>query len=817
MAVFNPDIGGVPSPNMPDQTGASRGSIPNRSFEELFKGIGDTLDIAVKGTDLAIRQSIDKEATNIRDAALEPYNLPGEVKSGTEAIASLQAAFDQGKISDTYYYGQLTSLTKNLRSRYPGYEDVVDEAIMKATGVRPANAYREAIMAELDAQQSAASDEDKFQRQWAKENEKYIGAIAPDYFTNPEKYDFAQLQTVVASVKARDYEIDSEMASLDLAAKQGTANKTDAKSAAITKANQIAQTAMVGVSNTLGLDGTDLMARIQSGNFKGFSEEEYNAIVAEFGRLKASVAMQIDQALVNPLAANSTNSFASIIGSATDLDEVKKIAMGQIEIIEQALINKDYGMAAYYTRLNALQTDRDKATVLNASPDLRIANAIGTVSRDLAEQYLKNDGKHVDILDELIPELTARIVTGQDSFNGGLTRIANARTSAKAKSSGILGLTDKTLITITSGLATPEEVDTAVKELYAIDSNGLDLFGYVNDNEKYNLYNKVFNPTVTQAIINNGSRQALELYYNAAVNRIKTIPQFSQAAASVNDRGGAWANNFEVKFDPASGRISVVATKPVMYNGPWGVQTDNTAVLLEPMQKAANAINGVFDNLSPMLDGLGVGESDKVRIYNEILGDLNVSLENGKREGFFEWLQKALAGDLDKVDDKREDAPEDVSFNMVDSEPSTPVEGEIDESYFDSIRAAESGGNDSAKNPNSTATGRYQFLTSTWNDLAARYPDLKLTDRTDPEQQERAIRVFTNENKAALEASGINPTNANLYAAHFLGSRDAIEVLRAPDTALVSDYVAPRVITANKFLKGMTVAKFKQWAQRKAG
>jgi len=123
--------------------------------------------------------------------------------------------------------------------------------------------------------------------------------------------------------------------------------------------------------------------------------------------------------------------------------------------------------------------------------------------------------------------------------------------------------------------------------------------------------------------------------------------------------------------------------------------------------------------------------------------------------------------------------------------------------YLNTIRAKESGGNDLAKNPSSTATGRYQFTAGTWAGLMRQHPELGLTSngRTDPAQQEKAIRVFTDQNAKALTAAGIPINPQNLYGAHFLGAGGASKFIPGavnnPDVPAAS-LVGPGVAAANR-------------------
>lgn len=139
--------------------------------------------------------------------------------------------------------------------------------------------------------------------------------------------------------------------------------------------------------------------------------------------------------------------------------------------------------------------------------------------------------------------------------------------------------------------------------------------------------------------------------------------------------------------------------------------------------------------------------------------------------------------------------------------------------YFGAIRGAESSGNDAATNPNSSATGRYQFLDSTWNGLMQQHPDLGLTasGRTDPAQQEKAIRAFTSDNIKALRSNGVQVTPGTLYSAHVLGAQGASDLFKLPDQTPMTQAVSADVINANPQFAKMTVGDFRNWAAQKAG
>jgi hypothetical protein len=146
--------------------------------------------------------------------------------------------------------------------------------------------------------------------------------------------------------------------------------------------------------------------------------------------------------------------------------------------------------------------------------------------------------------------------------------------------------------------------------------------------------------------------------------------------------------------------------------------------------------------------------------------------------------------------------------------------------YYQRLAMAESSGKAEAKAATSSAAGLYQFTEGTWKEYNKKYGlGLKLDDRFDPAKSKLVVEKFTEDNKKQLKQHlGTDPTDTDLYAAHFLGVSGAKKFLSAAPKKLAKDVVTPDQYKANKSIfydsktkKPRTVAQVYGLLQKKIG
>jgi len=219
-------------------------------------------------------------------------------------------------------------------------------------------------------------------------------------------------------------------------------------------------------------------------------------------------------------------------------------------------------------------------------------------------------------------------------------------------------------------------------------------------------------------------------------------------------------------------------------------------------------INGLYKLKNSIDDNFSVPDFLKPSAVAELQTTVDKYVENSEGE-----IDDAYLKELEAM--SAELAP----INPTPSQPDSAKSEIIPDGALDIIKHIESRGQWDAQNPNSSAAGLYQFTEGTWADVMDRAPELGLTEEgrisADTTQQEKAANWFTEQNAKALQGAELPVTTENLYAAHFLGAKKAVEVLGTPGSEKLKGIVGDRVMEANDFRSSMKVKDFKAWVSRK--
>lgn len=138
----------------------------------------------------------------------------------------------------------------------------------------------------------------------------------------------------------------------------------------------------------------------------------------------------------------------------------------------------------------------------------------------------------------------------------------------------------------------------------------------------------------------------------------------------------------------------------------------------------------------------------------------------------------------------------------------------INASYYERLANVESNNDPLAKNPKSTAKGKYQFTEST-----AKQYGLDKFEFGSPEYaqaEEAAVRQYTQDNFNYLKSKlNREPTNGELYLAHQQGAGGAENIITADSTAKAVDVLGRDQVLNNGGNENMTLEEFGQkWASK---
>jgi len=812
MADFNPTPGPADVPNFLNNSKGVDRPTPNRTFEALFEGVGNTLKVSAAAQEETqqaqiqndIYQSYDKVTDEVALAQLQRDKAGANnfwqtqnpaVDTAVSNLERLNAARAAGKVSDVYYWSQLNTTTKSLRAKYPGQREYIDQQISRITGGTPANQLRNELNQEAQQAASRAEAGRGRDESFVRQN---LGLVPPDLLKSYQQGDpnaIVQIENVVGQRKAQEESLKARKADLEYNASLGQANEQEAMSIATDTLNVSMNRFISDTSEKAGFGAfrDRITAQVASG--KAPTPEQQQEFLSTFALLEAQARQVAQQALFQP------NDRGKSLSSYLPPDKAKALqeqAMFPITQIKDMILNNQYGLVNQTVNMAKASQDARVAKLVNDNAPLQAISDFQKIGGDsLSQLALSANGNALlsGAMQAVIQSQAVRTTTaGSASLNEYHDQIkALDPKDTKAFQASIAGHVDMLM-----DKNTRPDVALNIAESMFGSKNTPFITRFRTTDDKLAVFSKMSSPEVTKKMQELG--QANPAVWANYTNWSKQVfvATFGSAIDGTKE-GQAMMPYTEVKFDPKTAQFSWGLTpqgreaqKGVKgFLGGNMVSNWNNAAL----EQSVKQLNQGISLIKPILEAEG---SDPAVAITDLIKQKGLDTTKSTQDSFWSKLYRSVAGAGDAVGKNLDKpgtggSPFDAFLGAWQARPAAEQERQL----LDTIAGPESGGNYNAVSGNgknaqpldrlsvgdvkqlqaymvqnkgtfpSSAVGRYQIIQGTLNEL------LKENDIGDdtlftPELQDELARKL-------LERRGLNEYRSGAIDKATFGKRLAQE------------------------------------------
>lgn len=430
MAVFNPQ---VQPTNDPSYLGYSRGisdgygvdKSKGIALETVGKGIEEGVTIADTGIKDYLKNDIRKTVEKQRDDytqyletlkgiaqtnqipgagdgdsimdANASMDIPDGLQAGLDRAKNLAAAGNTGnRINDTLYSANLASSASELRNKWGGYKDYIDEKFAQYSGMNPANAYYKNLMQDINTL-AARGNADK-----NKIDNVILEAVKSGDVDNADK-----IWTLHKAGKMSDDEAIHQI----YTARAAKASVTAAEAARTARKGDRDDTAAVATRDFTKEFGDKVnrdMSLIQVGSGTKNLSDAVNVLTAMSQNPDKADTKQV-QAIVTALRAKRDELYQSGLARAAERDstgqtymtrmggvgKVKEEIEGNLAGLDQYITsvnNQQWGIGTYVQRRMAAQSDVDQRGLLEhptLGPPMRKIQTLQKIAPTFGDVFVK--------------------------------------------------------------------------------------------------------------------------------------------------------------------------------------------------------------------------------------------------------------------------------------------------------------------------------------------------------------------------------------------------------------------------------------------
>ena len=409
---------------------------------------------------------------NLMDSNAEmTEDVPDEISELPETLGTLQAANQAGKLTKTDYNARLLAAAKDIRARYPGFKNEIDQEFAKVTGQNPANAYVQSLIRDINSKAGAVNSESNKLQTFIMQRSGFQGAREASQKVQTGEWGRSDVIKWAAPQEQFRIAIENKKAIYDSTKMD---NEEKKRSASELLSYTVGGTAITAVNDFMQKEGLNseadadaMAARNKAG---GISAQEW----VEKGDRWNAKYLQMRQAMLNDAQKHG-------LTRTLGLEEVTKqidAGLKPMQDIRDRIFAKDSGGIYKTAQSIRAMGDEDTRNLLTDSIVGGDFRAIQTMQRIGGDNYLQSENlrKIVDGLSGRYGEYQKRMIqaiqTQTDMKNAGVPLTLNRifdeyNTKMKDATSNEKRKMNNSVISEITRIADPNVPD-AIKVNYAI-------------------------------------------------------------------------------------------------------------------------------------------------------------------------------------------------------------------------------------------------------------------------------------------------------------------------------------------------------------
>lgn len=581
-----------------------RGSIASsgKATAGLIEMGGNLYNQAVQTADIYVKEQVDNISRQQTDQVFDEFGvgdasllegtdvdrepIPSEIDRAGKNLMKLTEAKNRGNVNENSYWTRMESISRQLRARYPGHRDYIDQKISSIAGGKPANQIVQNLLAEANSGKNGAIQSEK-DRLNLIERATFAGLNADGSLSGMSQTDII---AKIGPVLARKENLAQQKTELDMIDKADEqTQKMQAKHAQATVQVELAQV-LNDVASPVGKDYTEFMSNFNKySNGADPSAEEGEMLRTQFGNLRTKV--------IAGLRSDLADNYGSVL-SKQQRAEVLAPAEEWFGMLEESLSNPKNGMLVRLSNQLESWKNGDRKNLLEKSPAIRkLATYNAILDPQAVAIVLNNNAELKTALDrEIVEDFLDNTSTGTGPSFADSIRYAQ-------KNNGELGsnvpkVALRTHLEIMANPnSNPKDVEKVAKALYRTENMSYMNSDIVRPNEQPAVYGRFINPSNYETVKRIGG-ETLENYKSWATGNFLNV--FRTYANDLKEVDASL-----ITYNAELGQFQTIPEVEVR-GGRGGAQGASTNTAIRSAQGRINVLNAGLRNIMPVLKDQGL-------------------------------------------------------------------------------------------------------------------------------------------------------------------------------------------------------------------